>query len=164
MDYKDIYRNAVAEVDTLARRIAETEQSLASMQRELIALLGTVSAIGQLLDEEVPEHLKILIHQNAKEAVAAMGMTEQIRLILGIGIARSATEIRDILQSGGFDLSEYSNALATIHNVLRRLVEKDEIKVTTDGKRYYIPTQEVEPPLRTALTLRYGVQKKKDKK
>jgi hypothetical protein len=49
-------------------------------------------------------------------------------------------EVRDRLLSIGYDLSSYSNELAVIHTVLRRLNEAGEIRIIpkAGGKNAYL--------------------------
>ena len=56
------------------------------------------------------------------------GLTDACRVVLK-GAARPMTplEVRDRLEAIGFDLSKYSNSLAAIHTVLKRLHEAGEV-------------------------------------
>ncbi len=70
-------------------------------------------------------------------------MTDSVREILRKSPEpMTASEVRDALERLGFDMKSYSNPLATIHTVLRRLTESDEVETTHEmapGKRYSIP-------------------------
>ena len=46
----------------------------------------------------------------------------------------TATEVRDGVWASGYDLRDYSNALALIHQTLKRLAEKGHIKSLGDGR------------------------------
>lgn len=68
------------------------------------------------------------------------GLTEKVRSIFAVNdrIYFSAIDIRDRLKKLGFPIEKYSNALATIHTVLRRLYKAEEIKSEDrEGKTYY---------------------------
>jgi hypothetical protein len=67
------------------------------------------------------------------------GLTDACRAILrNAGIPMSPTEVRDRLTAIGFDLSRYSNELAAIHTVLRRLNESGELRfIAAPGKHLY---------------------------
>jgi hypothetical protein len=67
------------------------------------------------------------------------GLTDACRAILrNAGVPMSPTEVRDRLAAIGFDLSKYSNELAAIHTVLRRLNESGELRfIAGPGKHLY---------------------------
>jgi hypothetical protein len=67
------------------------------------------------------------------------GLTDACRVVLrNANIPMSPTEVRDRLAAIGFDLSKYSNELAAIHTVLRRLNDAGEIGfVAAPGKHLY---------------------------
>jgi hypothetical protein len=63
-----------------------------------------------------------------------MGLTDACRLIVrGAGLPVTPTEIRDRLHAFGFDLSKYSNELAAIHTILKRLNEAGELRFVAKG-------------------------------
>jgi hypothetical protein len=47
--------------------------------------------------------------------------------------ALTAKKVRDLLRSAGFDLSSYTNPLASIHTILKRLAERGEVEVSESG-------------------------------
>ena len=56
------------------------------------------------------------------------GLTDACRVVLkGARGAMTPTDVRDRLDAIGFDLSKYTNSLAAIHTVLKRLHEAGEI-------------------------------------
>lgn len=56
------------------------------------------------------------------------GLTEACRVVLkGAGRAMTPMEVRDRLNAIDFDLAKYTNSLAAIHTVLRRLHEAGEV-------------------------------------
>jgi hypothetical protein len=67
------------------------------------------------------------------------GLTDACRTVLrNAGIPMSPTEVRDRLSAIGVDLSKYSNELAAIHTVLRRLNDSGELRfIAAPGKHLY---------------------------
>ena len=64
------------------------------------------------------------------------GMTEAISENLRQTHDRlSANEVREWLEKEGFDLSEYSQPLATISVTLRRLEKSGRVKATREGRK-----------------------------
>ena len=56
------------------------------------------------------------------------GLTDACRVVLkNAGTPVTPTEVRDRLESIGFDLAKYSNSLAAVHTVLKRLNESKEV-------------------------------------
>jgi len=104
IDYRALYDNAISE--------------LARLEAEAAALRQTIAALAPLVGE-----------------ASTTGLTDGIRNILAHAAEPlSASEIRDRLAGMGFDMTSYSNPLATIHTILRRLTESDEASVQKHGK------------------------------
>ena len=60
------------------------------------------------------------------------GLTDACRMVLkGAGHPLTAIEVRGQLNAMGFDLSKYSNELAAIHTILKRLNESGEAHFTS---------------------------------
>jgi hypothetical protein len=59
-----------------------------------------------------------------------MGITDAVREAVRLSGSRmlTAIQIRDIVASRGFDLSKYNNAMATVHQIIKRLVDSEEIE------------------------------------
>jgi hypothetical protein len=111
----------------LARAIAEYEELGSERRRiddRLAQLAQTISTLTRLvgLAPTVP-----------------FGLTDGCRLVYrNAGIPLSPTEVRGRLRAIGFDLSGYSNEMAAIHTVLRRLNDAGELRaMATPGKQVY---------------------------
>ena len=62
------------------------------------------------------------------------GLTDACRVVLrGAGHPMTPVEVRDRLEAIGMDLSKYTNSLAAIHVVLKRLKEAGELGFTSIG-------------------------------
>lgn len=56
------------------------------------------------------------------------GLTDACRVVMkNSGRAMTPMEVRDRLESIGFDLTKYTNSLAAVHTVLKRLNESREV-------------------------------------
>jgi hypothetical protein len=89
------------------------------------------------------------------------GLTDACRVVLrNANVPLSPTEVRDRLEAIGFDLSRYSNELAAIHTILRRLNESGEIRfIAAPGKHLYrwnVPARVVAVGPEVAEYLRHG--------
>jgi hypothetical protein len=69
-----------------------------------------------------------------------LSITDAVRLAMRAGVPMTPPEVRDRLLSIGFDLSNYTNQLAVIHTVLKRLNEAGEIRIVprANGKNAYL--------------------------
>jgi hypothetical protein len=81
------------------------------------------------------------------------GLTDACRVVLkGAGHPMTPVEVRDRLEAIGFDLSKYSNSIAAIHTVLKRLQEARELRFVELGSgRFAYEWQQ--PPARGAIAL-----------
>jgi hypothetical protein len=69
-----------------------------------------------------------------------MGITELARVMLKeTSLPMTATDLKERIEARKLDLSRYSNPLAVIHTVLKRLVQSGEVKVVPQkyGKKAY---------------------------
>ena len=124
IDYQTWYDNAKAELAKVEAEKTELEQAVADRGKQIAALKQTLTAIAPLVGETPPEGE----NQGA-------GLTDSIRGILAQAEGPlTAADIRDRLSAMGFDMAAYSNPLATIHTILRRLTEADEAYVQA-GRR-----------------------------
>ena len=135
VDYQDWYRNAKAERARILNEKQELLREIENRDQQIAALSQTMKAIAPLVGEQPPE---------VDDAdVPPGGMTDCIRAILQRAMEPlTASELRESLESLGFDMSSYSNPLATIHTVLRRLTESGEVETThemTSAKKFTIP-------------------------
>lgn len=69
-----------------------------------------------------------------------LSITDAVRLAVRAGVPMTPTEVRDRLLAIGVDLSIYTNELAVIHTVLKRLNEAGEIRILPKrgGKHAYL--------------------------
>lgn len=116
------YRAALAEAIKEYESLGEERRAIDSRLSQLAQTIGTLSRlIG--LTPTVP-----------------LSITDAVRLALRAGIPMTPVEVRDRLLAIGVDLSIYSNELAVIHTVLKRLNEAGELRLIprTGGKNAYL--------------------------
>src|SRR5262249_4213201 len=123
IDYTSWYQSAKAELEKLRQEKAGFEHAIAGCDQQIAALIQTMNAIAPLVGEQPVADSETLAH----------GMTDCIRAILiRAEEPMSAAEIRDSLAEMGFDMESYSNPLATIHTILRRLTESEEVETAQE--------------------------------
>ena len=113
----DDYRRAL---DAAVREYESLGQQRQDIDKRLAELAQTISTLSRLcgLTPTVP-----------------WGLTDACRVVLRSGLPMTPTDVRDRLLSIGFDLSKYSNELAGIHTVLKRLNESGELRFLVGGPR-----------------------------
>ena len=127
-DYRAALQAAAKEYEDLGEQRRKIDERL----NQLAQTIGTLSRlIG--LTPTVP-----------------LSITDAVRLAMRAGVPMTPPEVRDRLLAIGVDLSSYSNELAVIHTVLRRLNEAGEIRIIPrpGGKNAYLWTK---PPRVVAL-------------
>jgi hypothetical protein len=120
-DYRAALEAAAKEYETLGEQRRQIDERLT----QLAQTIGTLSRlIG--LSPTVP-----------------LSITDAVRLAMRAGVPLTPPEVRDRLLSIGVDLSQYSNELAVIHTVLKRLNEAGEIRILpkANGKHAYLWTK-----------------------
>jgi hypothetical protein len=119
VDYTSWYSNARAELDKLQEERVQLKRTLDECDKHIAALVQTVNALAPLVGEEP------IAPPPPEDAPA--GMTDCVRKILAEAAEPlSASDVRDRLETMGFEMKSYSNPLATVHTVLRRLSESGE--------------------------------------
>ena len=117
-DYRAALEAAAKEYETLGEQRRQIDERLT----QLAQTIGTLSRlIG--LTPTVP-----------------LSITDAVRLAIRAGVPMTPMEVRDRLLSIGVDLSSYSNELAVIHTVLKRLNEGGEVRIIPKpgGKNQYL--------------------------
>jgi hypothetical protein len=119
-----------------------------SYMEKLFSLLKERMALDkQIADHEVTVRSILALHEdedvmpyldNLYTLIPPEGFTDAIRKVLRSSEdALSAAEVRDKLPGAGFSLEGYSNPLASIHTILKRLTPREVEQTTKDGKTAY---------------------------
>src|SRR4051812_32661922 len=117
------YRSALAAAVDEYERLGEERRQL---DDRLSQLAQTISGLSRLL---------------GFVATQPLGLTDACRMIYrNAGLPMSPTEVRDRMREVGVDLSVYSNEMAAIHTVIKRLHEAGELRFLTasPGKNLYV--------------------------
>jgi hypothetical protein len=105
--YRAALDAAVREYETLLQQKADVDARLAQVAESI----GTLTRLCGYIP------------------TVAYGLTEACKTSLRCAAApMTPLEVRDRLQSTGFDINKYSNPLAAIHTVLRRLTESGDVR------------------------------------
>lgn len=100
-------------------------------------------AARSILATTEDEHEVATYQEMLDDIIEPTGFTDAIKKVLQTanGEAMTATEVKDALPGAGFPLSGYSNPLASVHTILKRLGKTPLLynveMVTRDGKNAY---------------------------
>jgi hypothetical protein len=125
MDAKH-YRKTVALYSVMLRKLLDERDKL---NRKIEHTAELISANANFL----PDGERAAQLQKLTEMVAGPpGFTDSVRNVLRNvpSQALTAKQVRDLLRGAGFDLSSYTNPLASIHTILKRLAERGEVEVS----------------------------------
>lgn len=131
-DYRKAYETAKQE---LAELIAAEEK----LQKKKISLRKMVETLGSLCEnagievDPSAEALYILEHSSLADDIRAVLKSQYPAWL-------RPNAVKGELEKLGRDLSEYGNVQATIHMVLKRMAESDEVQeqvMPDDGKKAY---------------------------
>lgn len=130
--------------------LASYRRDLKARKRELVALLSQRQTIDKKMAQLQPiiNHLEGLCRElgdraakeNAVKAEMTTGLTELARVTLEEAyLPLSTSGLKQRMEAKGFDFSNYSTPLSSIHVVLQRLVKSGQVKVVPlkGGKKAY---------------------------
>jgi len=95
------------------------------IDRELMQQSKVIAALSELLGESIDSDI---------------GITEATLLVIRAANGPATPiQIRDELRKIGYDIDSFSNPMASLHQVLKRLEDKGEIREVknSEGKKYY---------------------------
>lgn len=140
----------LSNLDSFRKQIAEAQTSIAMLNRvrrtidERVAdLRDLVRANANFLpDEERECELLLLEMLKVPETIA-----EAVKIVLFLATGRKVrmtpVQIKEEAQKRGFDFSSYTNPMASIHSILKRMKESDPPEADFDeqtGTYRYLPT------------------------
>ena len=117
--YKVALAKAKEDLKASIAELGEIELRQRALEQRIVELRQTVAALSKLCGEEFLEE-------------DALGLTDAVRMAFkSMGNTPMAIhDVRGRIESLGFDTSRYGNVMASIHTVVRRLVEKQELTET----------------------------------
>lgn len=140
VSYKQSYDVAMEELAELMSEREEIDVRREEVERRITRLRDAIVGLGNLCNKSAYEIARERPELFPDTASPDVGFTDAIRNVFREGKEYffSPVEIRDYLEFEGFDISKYKNVLASIHSIVKRLKNKNEIfEGTRDGKVVY---------------------------
>lgn len=113
-------------LDSIESEVTELLIQRAQIDRKLAALDDAKKVLQQVYGKPLSPIPSVEQFVEATD----IGITDSVRGAFRLNSSRSMTpaQVRDTVSSHGFDLSKYKNAMATIHQVISRLVDAGEVE------------------------------------
>ena len=114
----------------LARHLVKRQQ----LDQKIARLQAVVGELDTLCAERDQNNFEKRVERVIK-ADLAVGITESARVILKENFfPLTASEIKEKIEARKLNLARYSNPLAVIHTILKRLVQGGEVRIVPQGK------------------------------
>ena len=124
-DYRKALHSARAEFDRLLQKRADLDSRIVRLKQTIAGLMGlceTVDKTRRRLNNVVPLPPRF------------MRLTSAIRQLLAeSAVPMRPPDLRDGLTNRGFNVTQYANKLAVIHNTLSRLERQGEVIQVSGG-------------------------------
>jgi hypothetical protein len=113
-------------LESIEAELKELRAQRVEIDQKLVALEDAQKLLSQVYGP--PISAARLIEQFLEGS--DVGITDAVRGAYRLNADRklAASQIRDIIAESGFDLRKYKNAMATIHQVISRLIDAEEIE------------------------------------
>lgn len=133
------YRRAL---EAAAREYEELGEQRRALDKRLAELGQSIGTLSKLL---------------GLTPTVPFGLTDAIRLIMRGGVPMTPIEVRDRLRGIGVDMEKYTNELAAVHTILKRLNESGELRFLprAPGKHQYMMSRASTSVVLSADILRY---------
>jgi len=127
----DLLKDAVARIEVALVQKAEIDETKRVIDEEVEALTDAVRALHRVYGGTLPESV-------TKHLEGDLGITDQVR---GVMKAQGNNyllpmQVRQQVEARGFNMAGYSNPMAVIHQVLKRLERQGELSIHPGGQHY----------------------------
>lgn len=138
VNYKQSLKAAAQELTELMEQQEGLEVKMEEVRERAAIVRRALNSLGALCDISPPKEYPHLYPSLLERDV---GFTDAIREVFRHDDMAmfTAVGVRDQLQAMGFDIAKYTNPLASIHTILKRLQRNKEVVVvpSSDGRVLY---------------------------
>jgi hypothetical protein len=128
--WKDALKTAQEQLEALRVRLDSLDAEREEIVNEVVQLEQAIKSLSPLASDRPLEKINALLIENA----AGLNLADACREVLKKNDRyMTPIEIRNTLDASNFDLTTYSNPLASIHGVLKRMAESGEIEKHEKG-------------------------------
>jgi len=126
MDFKKSLESAKIELSHLQHELGECLKKQAHLEKKIVAVRQMIVGFSDALGEKFIEE-------------DSLGLTDAIRQAYKTAGSKLApTEVKDRLESIGYDTSKYGNMMASVHSIINRLVTQGQLRpISMGGKQYH---------------------------
>jgi hypothetical protein len=130
--YKQTFDAAINELSALMEQREELDNRREELNVRIAQVRTGILALSPLVGEE-PESVENKYPHLFPDLIQSdMGLTDAVRKVLqSNGKLLTAVGVRTGLRTIGYDIDRYKNVLASIHTILKRLAESDEVETGT---------------------------------
>lgn len=125
MDFTKSLETAKVELAHLQKELGDCLKEQGRLEKKIVAVRQMIVGFSDALGEKFVEE-------------DSLGLTDAIRQAYKTAGGKLApTELKDRLESIGYDTSKYGNLMASLHSVINRLVTQGQLKtIVIAGKQY----------------------------
>jgi hypothetical protein len=136
--HKQSLEAALAEVRELIKERDELDRKVDGLNLKIADLVAAIDGLAPLCGINARTEYPSLFPYEVEPEI---GFTDAIRKIFSVVPARAYTAVgvRDELVKSGFDLDKYTNPMASIHTILKRLVATHDVDAfDEEGRTVYV--------------------------
>ncbi len=126
-----LFSDLVAQLESALSQKTQIDESKMLSDERVEALLDAVRALHKVYGGNLPESV-------ARQIEGDLGITDQVREVMKSVPAQflQPTQVRQMVEARGFSFADYSNPMAVIHQVLKRLQKQGELDLHPGGQHY----------------------------
>lgn len=132
--YKQTFDAQIKELSHLMKEREELDNRRDELSARIAHVRNSVLALSPLVGEKPEDVKEKYLHLFPDLIPSDVGLTDAVRKVLqSYDTFWSPKRVRMGLRQIGYDTDRYGNILASIHTVLKRLAEADEVEVDKSG-------------------------------
>jgi hypothetical protein len=130
--WKEVLETACKKRETLRSRRDELDAEREEINLEVVQIEQLIEHLTPLATDTPLDHIPLM----NEKYVTGLNLADACREVLKtVNTHFTPIQVRDTLASIDYNLNQYSNPLASIHGVLKRMVESGEVESLAHEKR-----------------------------
>ena len=125
MDFKESLEAAKVELSHLQQELGSCLKEQTRLEKKIVAVRQMIVGFSDALGEKFVEE-------------DSLGLTDAIRQAYKTAGGKLApTDLKDRLESIGYDTSKYGNLMASVHSVINRLITQGQLRPIAVGQKQF---------------------------